>query len=204
MQEIYVWNARDRNIESVSNMSDFMERLDRLRELVQKPDFLEGKGLSNEVNIRIFCYDPKEEMAVRHFTEKLMTDQSLNCHLIEYNLYKVFLSICDDKRITPKIAPLEDAKGNKYVLSHMERIAKNVNFIEKMKYEPHNIGDVILITGVGEAFPFIRVHSLLDAMQPHFSDVPILVMYPGTFDGRYVKLFDKLTPNPYYRAFNIV
>ena len=86
----------------------------------------------------------------------------------------------------------------------MERIAKNVNFIEKMKYEPYNIGDVILITGVGEAFPFIRVHSLLDAMQPHFSDVPILVMYPGTFDGRSVKLFDKLTPNPYYRAFNIV
>ena len=110
----------------------------------------------------------------------------------------------DDKRITPRIPPLEDAKGRKYVLSKMEGIAKNVNFIKKMKYEPHNIGDVILITGVGEAFPFIRVHSLLDAMQPHFSDVPILVMYPGTFDGRYVRLFDRLTPNPYYRAFNIV
>jgi len=27
-------------------------------------------------------------------------------------------------------------------------------------------------------------------------------MYPGTFDGNYVRLFDKLTPNPYYRAFN--
>jgi hypothetical protein len=69
-----------------------MERLDSLRALIQEPEFLEGKGLSNEVNIRIFCYDPKDEMAVRHFTEKLMTDQSLNCHLIEYNLYKVFLS----------------------------------------------------------------------------------------------------------------
>ena len=34
-------------------------------------DFLEGKGLSNEVNIRIFCYDPKDEMAVRYFIEKL-------------------------------------------------------------------------------------------------------------------------------------
>ena len=68
-----------------------MERLDNLRALIQERDFQEGKGLSNEVNIRIFCYDPKDEMAVRHFTEKLMTDQSLNCHLIEYNLYKVFL-----------------------------------------------------------------------------------------------------------------
>ena len=185
-------------------MSNLNERLDSLRELVQSQEFLEGKGLSNEVNIRIFCYDPKEEMTVRHFTGKLISDEKLSCNIIEYNLYHVFLSICDDKRITPRIPPLEDAKGRKYVLNKMEGIAKNVNFIKKMKYEPHNIGDVILITGVGEAFPFIRVHSLLDAMQPHFSDVPILVMYPGTFDGRYVKLFDRLTPNPYYRAFNIV
>ena len=74
-------------------MSNILERLDKLRELLQEPDFLEGKGLSNEVNIRIFCYDPREEMAVRHFTEKLMVDQNLSCHLSEYNLYKVFLSI---------------------------------------------------------------------------------------------------------------
>ena len=86
----------------------------------------------------------------------------------------------------------------------MIRMANNVAFIGKMQYEPHKLGDVVLITGVGEAFPFIRVHSLLDAMQPHFSDIPILVMYPGTFDGRYVNLFDKLKPNPYYRAFNVV
>lgn len=64
-------------------MGDMNERLDALRGLIQSREFLEGKGLSNEVNIRIFCYDPKNEMAVRHFTEKLVTDQSLSCHLIE-------------------------------------------------------------------------------------------------------------------------
>lgn len=42
-------------------MSNILERLDKLRELLQEPDFLEGKGLSNEVNIRIFCYDPRPE-----------------------------------------------------------------------------------------------------------------------------------------------
>ena len=35
-------------------MSTIEERLDKVRELIQDPDFLEGKGLSNEVNIRIF------------------------------------------------------------------------------------------------------------------------------------------------------
>ena len=185
-------------------MNDINERLDSLRGLVQSREFLEGKGLSNEVNIRIFCYNPKDEMAVRHFTEKLMTDQSLTCRLIEYNLYKVFLSICDDKRITDRIPAQEEKKGKQFILDQMTRMANNVAFIGKMQYAPHEQGDVILITGVGEAFPFIRVHSLLDAMQPHFSDVPILVMYPGTFDGHYVKLFDKLKSNPYYRAFNVI
>ena len=185
-------------------MSELTGRLDNLRSLIQEPEFLEGKGLSNEVNIRIFCYDPKDEMAVRHFTEKLMTDQNLDCHLIEYNLYKVFLSICDDKRITDRVAAQEGKKGKQFVLDQMKRMASNTAFISKMQYEPHVRGDVILITSVGEAFPFIRVHALLDAMQPYFSDVPVLVMYPGTFDGHYLKLFDTLTPNPYYRAFNVI
>lgn len=184
--------------------NNLMERLDNLRNLIQNRAFQEGKGLSNEVNIRIFCYDPKDEMAIRHFTEKLMTDQSLNCHLIEYNLYRVFLSICDDKRITSRVAEQEKKKGKKFVLDQMKRIASNTAFISKMKYEPHEPGDVILITGVGEAFPFIRVHALLEAMRKYFNDVPILVMYPGTFDGRNLKLFDKLAPNPYYRAFSTI
>lgn len=106
-------------------MSNLMERLDSLRALIQEPEFLEGKGLSNEVNIRIFCYDPKEEMAVRHFAEKLMTDQSLNCHLIEYNLYRVFLSICDDKRITDRVAQQEEKKGKQFILDQMKHMANN-------------------------------------------------------------------------------
>ena len=68
-------------------MKNITERLDSLRNLMQSREFLEGKGLSNEVNIRIFCYDPKDEMAVRHFTEKLVSDRELSCRLIEYNLY---------------------------------------------------------------------------------------------------------------------
>lgn len=112
-------------------MSDINERLDSLRGLVQSQEFLEGKGLSNEVNIRIFCYDPKEEMAVRHFTEKLTADNGLDCHIIEYNLYKVFLSICDDKRITSKIPDLENKKGHHYVLGRVALFANNEAFIKK-------------------------------------------------------------------------
>ena len=185
-------------------MSELNERLDDLREQMQEQDFLSGNGLSNEVNIRMFCYDAKDEMTVRHFTEKLLADKTMSCRVIEYNLYHIFLSICDDKRITDRIPALEEKKGKHFILEQLTRMATNIAFVNKMKAVPHNTGDVILITGVGEAFPFIRVHALLEAMQPHYSDVPIVVMYPGKFENRNsLILFDRLKPNWYYRAFNV-
>ena len=117
-------------------------------------------------------------MIVRHFTEQLIVDQSLDCHLIERNLYKVFLSICDDKRITEKAVQMEEKKGKEFLFHNLQKFANNKSFVEKMQYEPHEPGDVLLLTGVGEVFPFMRIHSLLEALQPEFPDIPILVMYP--------------------------
>lgn len=76
-------------------MSDIKERLDKVRALIQEPEFLEGKGLSNEVNIRIFCYKPEDEMVVRHFVNQLETDQSLDCHLIVCNLRTNYICLFD-------------------------------------------------------------------------------------------------------------
>ena len=183
-------------------MSIIKERLDLLREEIQKEDFLDGKGLSNEVNIRIFCYDAVEEMTVTHFLNQLRTDQTLRCHLIECNLYDIFLSACDDLAITDAIPEMEESEGSDFLLEQLHSAIREAEFIERIQYEPHRRGDVLLLTGVGDVFPFMRVHSLLGALQPHFSDIPILVMYPGEFDGHNLKLFGRLKPNDYYRAFN--
>ncbi len=185
-------------------MRNIEERLDRLREKIQEPDFLEGKGLSNEVNIRIFCYDAEDEMAVRHFVEQIKADRSLNCRLIECNLYKIFLSICDDLDITDAISDMEETDGEIFLLEQLHSAIGEDEFIEKIQYSTHEKGDILLLTGVGDVFPFMRVHSLLEALQPYFSDIPILVLYPGEFDGHHLKLFNRLQPNDYYRAFNII
>jgi hypothetical protein len=185
-------------------MSDILERLDKLKSLIQNEDFLKGKGLSNEVNIHIFCYDPKDEMAVRYFTEQLVTDHELKCHVIEKNLYKTFIEICDKKRITNAAASMEEKKGKDYLKNQIIRIANNKVFVDNIKPEEQHEGDVLLLTGVGEVFPFARVHSLLEAIQPEVAGIPILVMYPGSFNGRELKLFDKLEANGYYRAFNAI
>ena len=60
-------------------MSDIGPRLDQVRELLQNKDFLAGKGLSNEVNIRIFCYHPEDEMEVRHFSNKIGVAPIFGC-----------------------------------------------------------------------------------------------------------------------------
>lgn len=185
-------------------MSNINERLDHLRVEIQTEEFLEGKGLSNEVNIRIFCYDPKEEMAVQHFIEQLKADQNVRCRIRECDLYRTFLSICEDLDILDAIPEMEEADGGLFLLEQLHGAVGEREFIEKIQYTPHEKGDILMLTGVGNAFPFMRVHALLEALQPYFSDIPILVMYPGDFDGHSLRLFHCLKPNDYYRAFNII
>jgi hypothetical protein len=141
-------------------------------------------------------------MVVRQFIDQITTDQTLGCNLIECNLYKTYLSLCEDIDIMDAIPEMEEADGKEYLLEQLHSAIGEGEFIDKIQYGPHKKGDVLMLTGVGDVFPFMRVHSLLEALQPYFSDIPILVMYPGSFDGSYVRLFDKLTPNAYYRAFN--
>lgn len=182
-------------------MSDITERLDHLKKTIQEDDFLQGKGLSNEVNIRMFCYSPKDEMAVRSFAERLENEQ-LKCNVQIVDLYETFLSICEDKRILDRIPQLEQKRGKEFLEKQFERTCDAKVFAKKIV--DNFDADLLLITGVGKAYPFIRVHALLNTIQEDLNDKPIVVLYPGTFDGHYVKLFNQLKPNEYYRAFNMI
>ena len=185
-------------------MNDIKEKLDKVRELIEQKDFLEGKGLSNEVNIRICCYAPEDEMTVKQFISQITTDPTLNSRIIECDLYKIFLEACEDIDILDATYDIEEADGSEFLLEQLHSTIREDDFVSKIQYEPHQKGDVLLLTGVGDVFPFMRVHSLLEALQPHYSDVPILVMYPGEFTGYTLKLFNRLKPTDYYRAFNII
>lgn len=180
------------------------ESLDNLRRRIQQPDFLKGEGLSNEVGIWFFCYEPEEEMRVRAFTEKLVVDQSLACHLVEKNLYTILLEMCDELGITEAIPEMEETDGKLFLLEQLHTAIGVDAYVEKINFEHVRGEDVLLITGVGDVFPFMRVHVLLQALQPYFTDIPILVMYPGSYDGTQITLFNRLKPNAWYRSFNII
>lgn len=184
-------------------MANITERLDRMKKTIQEKDFLEGKGLSNEVNIRMFCYDPKDEMTVRHFISQLIAED-LECKIHETDLYKAFLEICSDKRILDRIPALEEKRGKEFLEKQFEKTCDAKTFAKKIKDSFPASCNLLLVTGVGKVFPFMRVHALLNALQEDFTSTPIVVMYPGSFDGHYVKLFNQLKPNEYYRAFNML
>ena len=185
-------------------MGDVFSNLNRVSARLSEEAFLTNKGLSNEVGIHVFCYDPKDELTVRAYFDGLKEKEDVPYRLIERDLYKIFLEICEEKRILKSIPNMEEKKGKEYLKDQILRFANNKAFVEKIKPEAQRDGDVLLITGVGEVFPFARVHALLEAIQPEVPNIPILVMYPGSFNGRQLRLFDKLEPNGYYRAFNAI
>ena len=62
----------------------------------------------------------------------------------------------------------------------------------------------LFLTGVGKVYPFMRSHKILDSMQQVFSDIPIVMFYPGEFNGQSLILFEKFLDGNYYRAFNLL
>lgn len=185
-------------------MADILERLDKVSARISEEAFLTNKGLSNEVGIHVFCYDPEDELAVRAHFEKLKQAPGAAYRIIECDLYKIFLAICEEKRILKSIPRMEETKGPEFLKEKLENVATPEAFVEKMKYEPHQKGDIMLISGIGKVYPFMRSHKILDNIQHIFSDIPVLMLYPGKFDGQDLDLFGRFLDGHYYRAFNLL
>ena len=60
------------------------------------------------------------------------------------------------------------------------------------------------MTGIGKINPFMRSHKILDSMQSVFEDIPVVMFYPGKFNGDKLELFDRFLDGHYYRAFNLI
>jgi hypothetical protein len=75
----------------------------------------------------------------------------------------------------------------------------------RLASEPH---DVLFLSGVGEVFPYIRSHNVLNNLQSTAKDKPTVMFFPGEYthspeSGASLDLFGRLHDDKYYRAFNI-
>ncbi len=188
----------------VETMSNIINQLNEVKKRFSDEVFLSNKGLSNEVGIHVFCYNPKEKMLVSSFFSDLIQSENQIFRLKECDLYQIFLQICEEKRILKSIPAMEKKKGSDYLLKQLQKAISPEDFVEKMKYEPHEYGDILLITGVGKVYPFMRSHNILDNLQHIFSDIPVVMLYPGTYNGQELSLFDEFHDGNYYRAFNMI
>lgn len=185
-------------------MSNIINQLNEIKKRFSDEVFLSNKGLSNEVGIHVFCYNPKDEMLVASFFSNLIQSENQTFHLKECDLYRIFLQICAEKRILKSIPAMEKKKGSDYLLKQLQKAILPEDFVEKMEYESHAHGDILLITGVGKVYPFMRSHNILDNLQHIFSDIPVVMLYPGTYNGQALSLFDEFEDGNYYRAFNMI
>lgn len=185
-------------------MADIKERLDKIKGRISDPNFLANKGLSNEVGIHIFAYSPTGELIVRDYIGRLKASPSHHYRIVERNIYSIFLEILEEKRVLSRVPLLEEARGAPSLQKELQKAVTPADFLQKIDYQPHLAGDVLFLTGVGEAHPFVRVHTMLDHAQKLFTDMPIVVFYPGEFNGRDLILFKKFHDQHYYRAFNLI
>lgn len=184
-------------------MSVILNRLDAFRKKIQEPDFLANKGLSNEVGLYIFSYQPEDEIAVRHFLEEMKEVQNVP-RIIFYDLYEILMDICRDRRIIDRIPAMEAQRGSAFMMNQIQRIAPPEAYIERMKYQPHQYGDVVVISGIGRVYPYMRSHNILNNLQHVFDDIPVVLLYPGEYTGQSLTLFNEFSDDNYYRAFNLL
>lgn len=180
----------------------------RLRAKLSDPMFLANKGIGNEVGFFVFPYDAAREDEVRARTAELVSlsnEGKLPCHIVHRDLWDVFLRICEQRRILDKIPDLERRRGSRALLERLQKIATPEAFVQAMDYESHEPGrDVLLVTGVGRVYPIVRAHSILENAQHVFADVPMVLLYPGKYDGAQLHLFNSISDGNYYRAFNLL
>lgn len=179
--------------------------LDRIRERISDPNFLANKGLSNEVGIYVFPYDAKDEMIVQDCIRRIRETTDAPYRIIECDLYEIFLQVLEEKRVLKSTPGLEAKRGKDYLLQQLQKIATPEALLTKMEYTPHIKGkDVLFLTGVGKIHPFMRAHMLLNSMQHLFADIPVVLFYPGKFNGQSLNLFGEFEDGNYYRAFNLL
>jgi len=167
-------------------------------------------GTANDLKFYIFDYAPKDELLIRKEAIKL---KSRNPDIVEFDLYEMMLEIIEEEGYLEDIQRMEKDYEKDLLLREVFQPLLSVEeddnaFLEKFKTRvPDDGRSIVLITGVGKAFPIIRSHTILNNLQSIFRNNPVVMMYPGRYEiknAMTLRLFERLDDDNYYRAFPLV
>ena len=179
------------------------ERLDRLYEEIQKRSFVNHRAPGGEVNFHIFDYEPEHELLIRDYVLKLILQLAKpenNLPTLEINLFQMALDILNERKFLDKALQLESKKGKEALhkaLKPLLRPEKLSQIISEKLRDEHKL---VLLTGIGEAWPLIRSHSILNNLHDTVDRLPLIVFFPGSYDGHELSLFSTIHDDNYYRG----
>ena len=184
------------------------ERLNKILPKITDKSFLQGKGLGNEIAFYIFDYAPQDELSVRehiHFLLGRIERQHNQIKVIHIDLFKTVIEYLKKRQLLDKSFTIEQTKGIDGLFRALKAPLKAevITQIIRDDLKPQEY-DLVLMSGVGNIWPLMRSHSLLNNLQPIMGKTPLALFYPGNYDKQSLKLFGKLKSDNYYRAFPLV
>lgn len=188
------------------------ERFEHLLTVISSERFLSKQGLGNEVPFFICPFDPADAFSVAEDIQLLVKKlQNLGRTALQIDLYDLSISILDERGIFSDILAVEADHTKSEIKELLQGVLDPAAHLiprigELIASTPH---DVIFITGVGEVYPFIRSHNVLNNLQSTAKDRPTVMFFPGSYThalatGASLELFGLLHDDKYYRAFNIM
>lgn len=187
-------------------------RSDHLYKVMSSQQFLQMQGLNNEIPFFIFPFKPEEQEEVEKMGRALIKKLELKgVHILKINLFDLSLDILRQRKILDQFLEGEESSSKLDLLNDLKGVLDPTKYLvpEISKRMSEKVFDILFITGVGEVFPYIRSHNLLNNLQSVAKDQPLVLWFPGEYtfspEGRSsLKLFSRLPDNAYYRAFNIL
>ena len=183
------------------------QRLKALVTELQSPRLLKNQGNGNEIGYYIFDYDAEHEPIVQQFILELQPKLAVSqppLNSIEINLYRVILKILEDRNLLQRAFDLEAKKGNTDLAKTIKPVVRPDKVVEKIQELVQGNEDLIFITGVGASWPIMRSHTILNNLHPVLDRTPVVMFFPGSYDGQELRLFDTFKDDNYYRAFPLI
>jgi hypothetical protein len=188
---------------------DFDERLNQVLPRLLSADVLDNKGAGGEIGFWIFDYPAEREMEMRSWLtdviEPGLRKQKPDLRFATIDLFECVTSLLEERGLLDKAFDMQLKKGDEALLASLRSILKEDRVAARI-FDLVGVQhlDLLIVRGVGAVYPILRTHTLLSALHPHMRETPLLMLYPGRYDGQSLRLFNKLGDDNYYRAFRLV
>ena len=194
------------------NARNLQECQEHLIKVISSRAFLGNKGLNNEVPFHICPYETSIQKDVTQLIKQLLNDlEDRQIKVLEINLYDLVIDLLKREGDWDWILENEPIMTRERLREELQGILDVETVItpeiaQRMGADQY---DVMLLTGIGEVFPYIRSHNVLNNLQKKAKDKPTLMFFPGAYrhsleSGASLVLFGNLQDDKYYRAFNIL